>query len=114
MTHFMRKPAAGSQRTTALLAAAAAAALWGVAMAAQAGDTQPADPQQPAQSAAAAQSGAPAASTPAKPDPMDRVVCREEETTGTRLGGTRVCHTRRQWQQMENEAQDYLTEQKPH
>jgi hypothetical protein len=97
--NFMRERAAGSRRaTTALVAAvigpAAAGLLWGAAMAAQAGDPPP----QP--SAADANSGAPAASQ-VKPDPLDRVICRHEEPMiGTKIGPARVCHTKREWNQM--------------
>lgn len=107
MTHFMRAPAAGSRRTAALLAAvigpAAGLALWGAAMAAQAGD------QPPQPSPADAHSSAPAVAKTDKPDPEDRVICRElEAPTGSRLGAKRVCHTQRQWKQMSQDGQDFL------
>jgi hypothetical protein len=105
MTRFMCKPAAESRRTTALLAAAAGVALWGVAMAAQAGD------QPSAQPAADAHNGAVASSKPAKPDPQDRVVCRQEEETGSRLGGHRICHTNREWDQIARDSGDMLNHQ---
>lgn len=96
MTFFVRRPAA---------ALAAGVMLFGLAAAAQAADP-PAAAQQPA--AADAHSGAPAASPPAKPDPQERVICREEEVTGTLLGGKRVCHTKRQWDQIERDADGML------
>lgn len=57
---------------------------------------------------APAQSGAPAAGQQGagKPDPADRVICHQEEATGTRLGGHRVCHTKREWDQIAHDAQD--------
>jgi hypothetical protein len=36
------------------------------------------------------------------------VVCREEEVTGSILGGRRICHTRREWDEMERQAKDTL------
>ena len=87
--HFMCKRAAGSRRTTTLLGvigAAAGAALWGAALAAQAGDPPP-QPRSRRRTRTAARR--PPAS-PAKPDPQDRVICRNEEPpTGSRLGGKR-------------------------
>ncbi|MDQ1229219.1 hypothetical protein [Sphingomonas sp. SORGH_AS_0879] len=37
--------------------------------------------------------------TPAPPKVKDkeRTICRSEGTTGSRLGGRRVCHTREEW-----------------
>lgn len=101
MAFLVCKSVAGARRTTALLAAAAGAMLWGAAMAAQAGE------QPSSQPAADAHSGAPAASQPAKPaDPKDRVTCRDEEVTGTHLGAKRVCHTKREWDEIENDDMD--------
>ena len=96
MTFFVRK--------SALLAAAGSVALWGLAMAAQAGDPPPPAPQQPAD----AHSSAPAATQPGKPDPNDRLICRDDEETGSRLHSSRVCHTKRQWDQIAKDAQDTL------
>lgn len=106
MTSFMRKRAAGSRRTTTAVLAvvigpAAGLALWGAAMAAQAGDPPP---QQPA---ADAHSGAPAPSEAAKPDPQDRVICKVEESLGTHMD-KRVCHTKREWRQIEAEDDDQM------
>jgi hypothetical protein len=102
MTNFMRKRAAGSRRTTmALLAAvigpAAGAALWGAAMAAQAGDPAPQRP------AADTQNAAPDAAKPLNAD--DRVICKREESLGTHLD-KRVCHTKREWRQIEADEDD--------
>ena len=111
----MRKPAAEARRTTVLLGAigmTAGAALWSLALAAQAGDPQP-QPQSP-QPAADAHNGAPAASKPAKPDPENRVICRTEEVTGSRLGGRQTCHTKRQWDQIQFDSQQIIIDQKPH
>jgi hypothetical protein len=69
-------------------------------MSAQAGD------QPSSQPAADAHSGAPASSPPAKPDPKDQVICKDEEVTGTHLGGKRVCHTVREWDEIENDDLD--------
>ena len=37
---------------------------------------------------------------------LDQVVCRYEEVTGSRLGGHKVCHTRREWEQISADARD--------
>ena len=34
-----------------------------------------------------------------KPDPLDKIVCRTEDTLGTRLGAHRVCASVRDWQE---------------
>jgi hypothetical protein len=39
----------------------------------------------------------PASSAKPAEDPMDHVVCHVEETTGSRLGGHKVCMTQRDW-----------------
>lgn len=49
-------------------------------------------------SSAPAQTPPPPASAKAK-NPLDKVVCRTEDTMGTRLGGHRVCATVREWQE---------------
>ncbi len=33
----------------------------------------------------------------AKPDPKDLPICRRVNETGTRLGGTKICKTRQEW-----------------
>ena len=38
---------------------------------------------------------------------LDQVVCRYEEVTGSRLGGRKVCHTRREWEQISADARDH-------
>jgi len=47
----------------------------------------------------------PAAVAP-KPDPLDKVVCHQEETVGSLLPGRKVCHTRREWRQINDNAQE--------
>jgi len=37
--------------------------------------------------------------TAQKADPLDRMVCKAEETVGTRLGRHKVCATVREWQE---------------
>lgn len=54
-----------------------------------------------------AQSGA--SQTAEKPkNPLDKVVCRTEDTMGTRLGGHRVCATVREWQDQAQENRDAI------
>jgi invasion protein IalB len=48
---------------------------------------------------------APAAADAKKYDP-DKVVCKTEEVSGTRLGSKRVCRTVREWEQIARDAQD--------
>ena len=45
--------------------------------------------------------------TPAPDAADDTITCRYEKTTGS-LFSTRVCHTVRQWKQMESSAHDTL------
>jgi hypothetical protein len=45
-----------------------------------------------------------AAPTAVASNPDTKIICKEEETTGTRLGGHKVCMTRAQWRA--NAAQD--------
>lgn len=85
--------------------AAAAAALSFVAAQASA-RAQPADP------AAGANQPAPA-STPAgtkasKAHDPNRIICRQEEEIGTRLGGQRICHTWSEWQAIARNSADAL------
>ena len=39
----------------------------------------------------------------AKPDPLDKIVCRAEETIGSRLKKHRVCATMREWKNQADE-----------
>jgi cytochrome c5 len=83
-----------------------------------------ADPGQP-QAAVSATAPAPAQAAPAAPATQtaqatpvaapvsesnaDEVVCRTgTPPTGTRLGATRECHTQREWDKRQQEAQDVL------
>jgi hypothetical protein len=54
---------------------------------------------------ASAQTAAPPAVAPTQvagqPNPLDKVVCKTQETIGTRLGAHRVCATVREWQEQE-------------
>jgi hypothetical protein len=43
-----------------------------------------------------------------KADPQDKMVCRTEETIGSRLGGHRECHTRRDWDRMAQDSRNVL------
>jgi len=47
---------------------------------------------------------------PAKKNPLDKVVCRTEQTVGTRLGGHRVCATVREWQEQQQANREALEE----
>jgi hypothetical protein len=38
----------------------------------------------------------------------NRPICKREEEIGTRLGGTRICHTRAQWDEISHYAADRL------
>jgi len=68
----------------------------------------------PSQAATAAAATAPAAVPQQSADSavnLDEIVCKSQPpATGTRLGGGRECHTVREWNQREKEAQD-LTRQ---
>ncbi len=60
---------------------------------------------------ATALAAAPAATNAASPidnDPGDKVVCRTLTPTGSRLGGTRVCRTQRQWSLINRDAKDLV------
>lgn len=43
------------------------------------------------------------AASQAKEDPLDKIVCRSEETIGSRLKKHKVCATLREWQEQELE-----------
>jgi hypothetical protein len=36
----------------------------------------------------------------AKPDPLDKIVCKTEDSLGSRLNARRTCKTVRQWQEL--------------
>lgn len=46
------------------------------------------------------------AAAPAKPDPLDKIVCRYEETIGSRLKSHKVCATVREWREQQEDNQD--------
>jgi hypothetical protein len=101
MTYSENRSAASALRSKAphlVLALLGAAGLCAATAVAQAGDPPPANQGQ-AQAVS---------SKPAKPNPQDREICREEKVTGSILSGKRVCHTKREWDQMEQDAKDWL------
>ena len=79
------------------------ASLAVIAALAASADASTSPPASPAGAAAAA------AAKPAPPaDPLDKVVCRSEPTTGTRLGAHKVCHTMRDWNEMQRQTSEDL------
>lgn len=40
-----------------------------------------------------------------KPNATEKIICRTEETTGTRLGAHRVCATEREWRELAEQTQ---------
>lgn len=58
--------------------------------------------QAPSATAGEAAAATPAA-TPARPDPLDRTVCREETVVGSRFG-SRICMTQREWNERRDES----------
>ncbi len=77
-------------------------ALMAAAAAASSGSPQPA----PAPAAAPAAASA----APADTDSGDKVICRVMTPTGSRLGGTRVCRTQRQWSVINRDAKDLVND----
>jgi len=68
-------------------------------------------PQAPPQDQATQQPAAqqtPAAATKSEKDPLDEIECRKETTIGSRIGGKRVCKTRREWMQIQRDSQAAL------
>jgi hypothetical protein len=57
----------------------------------------------PAAAQATAPPAAPAAQTSGKPNPLDKIICKTEDTIGTRLGAHRVCATEREWKEQQEE-----------
>ena len=52
-------------------------------------------------------SGAVASTPPPKAaDPLEKVVCRRDQVTGSLFEGPRICHTVREWRRMQNDAQE--------
>jgi hypothetical protein len=43
--------------------------------------------------------------TQPKPNTADKIICKTEETTGTRLGGHRVCATEAEWRDLAQQTQ---------
>jgi hypothetical protein len=64
-------------------------------------DDQAAPPTQPAASTPASTSATPAtpATTQADPNAPDpnKVICKRQQVTGTRLGNTKICMTQKEW-----------------
>jgi invasion protein IalB len=81
-----------------MFAGAAALAL------ALAGCATPAPSESPAATAAAPARPAASETVAANSGDLDRVVCKLNETTGSRLPASRVCHTQREWMQMSQDA----------
>ena len=53
-----------------------------------------------------AQAAATPTSSPAAPvDPLDKIRCQREIETGSLVKSKRVCHTRREWQRISDDAQ---------
>jgi hypothetical protein len=50
-----------------------------------------------------------AAAKPAHKDDADEMVCHREPEPGSRLGGTKECHTRREWAQISADSREDLT-----
>jgi hypothetical protein len=84
---------------------AAAAAVIALLASSAAAQTAPSSNPAPAATSSAPVSGKP---TKAKADPADRVICKEQEETGSRLGGHRVCHTKREWDRIAQDAGDLV------
>jgi len=58
--------------------------------------------------ALAAEPVAPAIDQPKAKPVKDRMVCRETERTGSRLGSTRICKTESQWRALNTVAEEQL------
>ena len=65
---------------------------------------------------ASAPSDSTAARTPTPPAPgsPDEVVCKTEKITGSRLGATRICKTRRDWGEIEKSSQQAVSNMQDH
>jgi hypothetical protein len=77
--------------------------------AAASAQTAPAAPAPAAQPVPAAAPAAAAAPEVKKNDP-DKLICRMEEVTGSRLTARRVCHTAADWAAISRDAQDATLE----
>ena len=62
-------------------------------------EDQPATPAQPAATTTPATTAATPATTPADPNAPDpnKVICKRQQVTGTRLGNTKICMTKKEW-----------------
>lgn len=78
-----------------LIAAVGAICVAGAALA----QTQPAKTSDAQQTQAKTQPTKPAHNP-------DEVICRRQDEPGSRLGGTKVCHTRAEWDEMSRIARD--------
>ncbi len=67
----------------------------------------PPAPVTPAVAAAPATSPT-APTTVAAADPQDQMICHKQLATGSRLGGTKICKTRREWNAGDRDSQDVL------
>jgi hypothetical protein len=47
-----------------------------------------------------------AAAAPAKASPLDRIICRTEESLGSRLSRKKVCMTAREWKDQADDSRD--------
>ena len=75
-------------------------------------DTTPPAPEQPTsppQSAPQPQPPQPQQPVMGPKDPLDEVVCKKQETSGSRIGGKKVCKTRREWIQASDDARRFMT-----
>jgi hypothetical protein len=74
-------------------------------------DDQPATPTQPpAATTTPASTAATPATTPADPnapDP-DKVICKRQQVTGTRLGNTKICMTQKEWDDLAHQTSQDL------
>ncbi len=62
----------------------------------------------------APQGGQAPKSSTAKPDDLDRVVCKSDDATGTRLPGKKTCHTKREWNDIAEQSRKLLDDRVTH
>jgi len=61
--------------------------------------------------AAVAQQAAPPSTSASSDNDPNRIICHSQAApTGTRLGGSRECHTQKQWEDMRQEQQKMLND----
>jgi hypothetical protein len=88
------------------------AALTAVLFAAASSAAFAANDPAPAAASAPTQATATAKTAPGKVvDPDDKVVCKYDTPTGSRLGATKTCMTKRQWAEQSNGARDTMNHQ---